>query len=111
MSELRRRGEAAVRVVVAAGVLALLSGAASAATCEKDTIASVSAGGEIIEMRSGNVFRIEPIGRRLAASWPPVSEMKICLTTAQGPGASGEAYSLSNLDDDGQTVEAQRQKR
>jgi hypothetical protein len=84
---------------------------AAAATCESDSIARVAPGGETIEMRSGKMFQIEPGDRVLAASWPPVSDMLICLDPARDQERPAELYGLINRDDDGQSVAARRVSR
>lgn len=90
---------------------ALLGPGAQAATCESDAIARVSADGTTIEMRSGRVFEIDPSGRPLAATWPPVSDMVICQEAIPNLAAGEAVYSLSNRDDDGQIVEGHPLKR
>ena len=77
-----------MRGAVAGAVLALAIGIGARPTypaeiCQQDTIVAVATAGAAMEMRSGQTVRVDDFDRRLAASWPPSSDVLVCRRPAE----------------------------
>jgi hypothetical protein len=69
------------------------------ATCEEDSIKSVTDDGEIIVMLSGHVYQVLPGDTIDSMLWLPASDVMICARSIQREGKNMIYYEIINTDD------------
>jgi hypothetical protein len=67
-----------IRPILLFVLAAALTGGAAAASCEDDSILSVSSDGAILRMLSGDVFEVDPLDRVDTALWLPTEDVVVC---------------------------------
>jgi hypothetical protein len=79
-------------------VIAVLVDAKSA-TCDEDSIKSVTDDGEIIVMLSGHVYEVLPGDTIDSMLWLPASDVMICARSMNVSGRNIIYYEIINTDD------------
>src|SRR5271157_2914322 len=74
--------------------------------CEKDSISEVSASGAIVEMISGQVYKIDDVGQVDSSLWLPADDVLICSQTVKYQGKNLVLYQIINKDEEGEEVGA-----
>jgi len=72
---------------------------ARAATCDEDSIKSVTDDGEIIVMFSGHVYQVLPGDSIDSMLWLPASDVMICARSISVRGRNMIYYEIINTDD------------
>ena len=83
----------------------LLSPAAAVATpshCDTEAILNISSSGEVIQLTSGQVFRVYPGQDTVAVTWEPQDKITIC-------ALGGAAYEMTQNSGSHAKVDALRQ--
>jgi hypothetical protein len=88
------------RCLISAAIIALTTLGAHSnarAACEDDTLESVSDGGEILIMISGEVFQVNPIDQVDTALWLAADDVLICDDIIVNTDENGEKISATRL--------------
>lgn len=72
---------------------------AKSATCDEDSIKSITDDGEIIVMLSGHVYQVLPGDDIDSMLWLPASDVMICIRSINDKGSNMIYYEIINTDD------------
>jgi hypothetical protein len=86
----------------------LFASPAMAMNCEKDSLSDVSGSGAILEMLSGQIYKVDDIDRIDSALWLATEDVLICTDTITFEGKKFTIYKIINKDSDGEEVNATR---
>ena len=67
--------------------------------CDRDSISRVTAGGEIIIMLSGSIYRVNAVDRIDTMLWLPVTDVLICPRVLRYKKKIYRYYEIINIDD------------
>jgi hypothetical protein len=86
----------------------LLASPAMAMNCEKDSLSDVSGSGAILEMLSGQIYKVDEVGQVDSALWLSTEDVLICADTMTFQGKKITIYKIINKDSNGEEVDATR---
>jgi hypothetical protein len=81
---------------------------AMAMDCEKDTLQDVSGSGAILEMLSGQIYKVDDVDQVDSAVWLATDDVLICTETKTVQGKKLTIYSIINKESNGEEVSARR---
>ena len=88
-----------IAVLTVAILNAAVSICAKSATCDEDSIKSVTEDGEIIVMFSGHVYQVLPGDNIDSMLWLPASDVMICVRSISVKGRNMFYYEIINTDE------------
>jgi hypothetical protein len=86
----------------------LLASPAMAMNCEEDSLSDVSGSGAILEMLSGEIYKVDEVDRVDSALWLATDDVLTCATTVTFQGKHLTLYKIINKDENGEEVDATR---
>jgi hypothetical protein len=109
------QGELGLKLLTASAAIALfgwllLSQPTSAMNCEEDALSDVSGSGAILEMLSGQIYRVDDSDQVDSSLWLASEDVLICSKTVAYKGKALAIYSVINKDENGEEVFAERLK-
>jgi len=99
---------ALVVVILPVVILPLIPARAGAMTCEEDSISDVSSSGAIIEMASGQIYKVDDADRADSSQWQAADDVLICGNVFVYQSQTWTLYTIINKDEDGEQVGAER---
>jgi hypothetical protein len=88
----------------------LLSQPATAMNCDEDSLSDVSGSGAILEMLSGQIYRVDDADQVDSSLWLTAEDVLICSKTVAYKGKTLTVYTIINKDEDRGKVLAERLK-
>jgi len=88
----------------------LLSHAANAMNCERDSLSDVSESGAILEMRSGQIYRVDEADQVDSSLWLAPEDVLVCSKSVVYHEKSLTLYTIINKDENGEEVSVERLK-
>src|SRR5271167_2212677 len=85
-----------------------LSNPARAMNCDEDSLSDVSGSGAILEMASGQIYKVDDVGQVDSAIWLAADDVLICTQVVNVQGKSVTIYKILNKDENGEEVDATR---
>jgi hypothetical protein len=79
----------------------VLSQPASAMNCEEDSLSDVSGSGAILEMLSGQIYRVDDADQVDSSLWLAAEDVLICSKTVAYHGKVLTVYTIINKDENG----------
>jgi len=86
----------------------LLASPAMAMNCENDSLRDVSGSGSILEMLSGQIYKVDDVDQSYSVLWLPTDDVLICAETTTFQGRKITIYKIIDKDSDGEEVGATR---
>jgi hypothetical protein len=86
----------------------LIAPPAMAMNCEKDSLSDVSGSGAILEMLSGQIYKVDDVDQIDSALWLATEDVLICADTMTFQGKKITIYKIINKDSNGEEVDATR---
>lgn len=76
--------------------------------CERDSLSDVSASGAILEMLSGQIYRVDDADQVDSALWLAADDVLICTELVAVKSKSVLVYTIMNKDENGEEVSVTR---
>ena len=76
--------------------------------CQKDSLSDVSGSGAILEMLSGQIYKIDEVGQVDSSLWLATEDVLICSHTMTFQGMKITIYKIIDKDSNGEEVDATR---
>ncbi len=76
--------------------------------CEEDTLTEVSGSGAILEMMSGQIYKVDEADQVDSGLWLATEDVLICSQTLTIKGKKFTNYKIINKDSNGEEVDAHR---
>jgi hypothetical protein len=78
--------------------------------CEKDSLSDVSGSGAILEMLSGQIYKVDDVDQVDSALWLSAEDVLVCTETKTIQGKRITIYKIINKESNGEEVSASRVK-
>lgn len=89
-------------IILSVAIMLTCISPTEALSCEEDSLSDVSGSGAILEMLSGQIYKIAEIDRIDSTLWLVADDVLICAQP------STNSYQIINKDEDGEEVHATR---
>src|SRR5216683_3196631 len=98
------------RYTAALALVSLLLSAspAIAMNCEEDSLSDVSGSGAILEMLSGQIYKVDEIDQVDSSLWLATDDVLICSRAFTVKGKTLHSYKIINKDENGEEVDSTR---